>query len=63
MAMTEEEWDAIRRHHDALVEKEELELQEQEIRETHPNANVELLLKPIEQQLHELDRVIADLPA
>lgn len=61
--MSDEDWDAIRKHHDALIEMAELELREQQIRETHPNINVESMLKPIEQQLHELDRVIAELPA
>lgn len=61
--MTNEEWDAVRRHHDALIHMAELELQAEQIRETGPDANQQQMLKPIELQMHELDDVIANLPA
>ncbi|HEX5960721.1 MAG TPA: hypothetical protein VFY97_05690 [Rhodanobacteraceae bacterium] len=61
--MTNEEWDAVRKHHDALVQMAELELEADQIRETCPNAGQQQMLKPIERQLHELDDVIAGLPA
>jgi hypothetical protein len=61
--MTSEEWDAIRKHHDALVQMAELELRAEYIRETCPDANQQQLLKPVEVQMHELDEVIAELPA
>ncbi|TAN02966.1 MAG: hypothetical protein EPN36_14595 [Rhodanobacteraceae bacterium] len=59
--MTNEEWDAVRRHHDALIQMAELELQAEQIRETCPDASQ--MLKPIQVQMHELDDVIAKLPA
>ena len=59
--MTSEEWDAVRKHHDALIHMAELELQAEQIRETCPDAGQ--MLKPIEVQMHELDDVIAHLPA
>lgn len=61
--MTNEEWDAVRRHHDALIHMAELELQAEHIRETSQDANQQQMLKPIELQMHELDDVIANLPA
>jgi hypothetical protein len=61
--MTNEEWEAIRKHHDALVHMAELELQVEHIRDSYPDANQQQLLKPVEVQMHELDEVIADLPA
>lgn len=59
--MTNEEWDAVRRHHDALIHMAALEMQADQIRETCPGA--QQMLKPIELQMHELDEVIANLPA
>jgi hypothetical protein len=41
----------------------ELELKAEQIRETCQDANQQQLLKPIEVQMHELDSVIASLPA
>ncbi len=61
--MTNEEWDAVRKHHDALIHMAELELRAERIRETCPGASQQQLLKPIELQMHELDDVIANLPA
>lgn len=61
--MTNEEWDAVRKHHDALIHMAELELRAERIRETCPGASQQQLLKPIELQMHELDNVIANLPA
>jgi hypothetical protein len=61
--MTNEEWEAIRKHHDALVQMAELELKVEHIRDSYPDANQQQLLKPVEVQMHELDEVIADLPA
>jgi hypothetical protein len=61
--MTNEEWDAVRKHHDALIHMGELELAAEQIRETCHDANQQQLLKPIEVQMHELDSVIASLPA
>lgn len=59
--MTSEEWDAVRKHHDALIHMAELELQAEQIRETSPDPGQ--MLKPIQVQMHELDDVIAKLPA
>jgi hypothetical protein len=61
--MTNEDWETVRRHHDALIHMAELELQADQIRETCPGANQQQLLKPIEIQIRELDDVIANLPA
>lgn len=60
--MTTEEWDSVRKHHDALIHLAELELAADQIREHHA-ANEAQLLRPIEVQMHELDSVIASLPA
>lgn len=61
--MTNDEWEAVRRHHDALVHMAELELKAEKIRATCPRGNQAQLLKPIEVQMRELDDVIAHLPA
>ncbi|HEX7370684.1 MAG TPA: hypothetical protein VF284_10445 [Rhodanobacteraceae bacterium] len=61
--MSSEEWDAVRRHHDALIHMAELELAAEQIRETGADASTQQLLKPIETQMQELDAVIAALPA
>lgn len=60
--MTTQEWDAVSKHHDALIHLAELELAADQIREHHA-ANEQQLLAPIESQMHELDEVIAHLPA
>lgn len=60
--MTAAEWDAVYKHHDALVRMAELELKADRIRHDGPGANQDLL-DPIEVQMHELDEVIAGLPA
>jgi hypothetical protein len=41
----------------------ELELQAEQIRETSAEAGQSQLLQPIETQMHELDGMIAGLPA
>lgn len=61
--MTNEEWQAVYKHHDALIHMAELELQADEIRETCPDASQQQRLQPIESQMHQLDNVIASLPA
>lgn len=60
--MTAAEWDAVYKHHDALVRMAELELRADRIRADRPGANQESL-GPLEVQMHELDEVIAGLPA
>lgn len=59
--MTNEEWQAVYKHHDALIHMAELELQAEAIRETCPDASQRL--QPLELQMHQLDDVIAALPA
>jgi hypothetical protein len=61
--MTHADWDAVRKHHDALIHMAELELQAEHIRETCHDGSEVQLLRPIETQMHELDTVIASLPA
>ncbi|MGH8183430.1 MAG: hypothetical protein ACREPH_07215 [Rhodanobacteraceae bacterium] len=61
--MSSEEWDAVRKHHDALIHMAELELQAEQIRDTCPDMGQQQMLKPSEVQMHELDDVIANLPA
>lgn len=60
--MTNEEWQEVYRHHDALVQMGELELKSEEIREApRPAAAAVHVAKPVELQLHELDGVIASV--
>lgn len=61
--MTSEEWQAVYKHHDALIHMAELELRADEIRETSPDASQQQRLQPLESQMHQLDNVIASLPA
>lgn len=61
--MTAAEWDAVYKHHDALVRMAELELKADRIRTDCEGANQGEMLEPIEVQMHELDDVIAGLPA
>lgn len=61
--MTSEEWQAVYKHHDALIHMAELELKAEAIRETCPDASRQQLLQPLETQIHQLDDVIAALPA
>jgi hypothetical protein len=61
--MTNEEWEAVYKHHDALIHMAELELQAEQIRETSAGTGQSQLLQPIETQMHELDGMIAGLPA
>lgn len=60
--MTNEEWEAVRKHHDALVHMAELELKADEIRANCSDASAQQMLGPIELQMHELDNMIAALP-
>lgn len=60
--MTNEEWQEVYRHHDALVQMGKLEMQTEEIREApRPAAAAMHAAKPVELQLHELDGVIASV--
>lgn len=60
--MTSEEWEEVRRRHDALVHMAELELQSEEIRETPRAASAPRhAAKPVELQLSELDDVVASI--
>lgn len=59
--MTNEEWQEVYRHHDAIVRMGELELQAEEIRETPRAGSSVQAAKPVELQLHELDTVIASV--
>jgi hypothetical protein len=61
--MTNEEWEEIRKHHDALVQMAELELRVEHVRESSSSANQQQMLKPVESQMRELDDVIARLSA
>lgn len=61
--MTADDWDTIYRHHDALIQMAALELEAERIRKTCPDASQGRLLQPIEGRIHELDSVIASLPA
>lgn len=58
-----EELEAIRAHHDMLVEMGELELRADEIRESCPSEAQQQMLQPIEIQMHELDSEIEQLAA
>lgn len=61
--MTNEDWQEVYRHHDALVHMGELELRSEEIRETPRSTGASRhALKPVELQLHELDDVVASIP-
>jgi hypothetical protein len=50
--MTNEEWEAVYKHHDALIRMAELELRA-EIRETAPESNPARLLQPVETGAHQ----------
>jgi hypothetical protein len=63
VAMTNEEWQEVYRHHDELVHMAQLELQTGEIREMRPaGAPPQHAMKPVELQLHELDSAVANIP-
>lgn len=51
--MTNEEWEAVYKQHDALIRMAELELRA-EIRETAPGSNQTRLLQPVETATHQL---------
>lgn len=59
--MTNEEWEEVRRHHDALVQMGELELQAEEIHEFRPDGASQQAMKPVERQLQELDDIVASV--
>lgn len=61
--MTNEELEAVRQHHDMLIEKARLELRADKIRETCSADVQQQLLKPIEVQMRELDEVITHMAA
>lgn len=61
-AMTSDDLETVRRHHDMLVQRAALELQADHIRETCPVDAQARLLQPIENQMHQLDAVITHLP-
>lgn len=61
--LTDEELQAVRKHHDMLIEMGRLELRAEQIRETCPNDAQQQMLKPIEVQMQELDDVIMHLAA
>jgi len=55
VAMTNEEWQEVYRHHDELVQMAQLELRTEEIREAPPAGAQPRATKPVELQLRELD--------
>lgn len=57
--MTSAEWDEVYRQHDALVQRGELELQAEEIRET-PRAGA-VPGKPVELALQDLSGMVVDI--
>lgn len=59
--MTNEEWEEVRKHHDALVHMGKLELQAEEIREYRPDRASQQAVKPGERQLHELDDTVVSI--
>lgn len=59
VAMTNEEWQEVYRHHDELVDMAKLELQTEEIREARPAGAAPHATKPVELQLHELGGVVS----
>lgn len=61
--LNNEELEAIRAHHDMLVELAELELRADDIRQSCPSEAQQQMLQPIEIQMHELDAEIEQLAA
>ncbi|HEX7325197.1 MAG TPA: hypothetical protein VF292_07575 [Rhodanobacteraceae bacterium] len=61
--MSDDEWAAVRKHHDALIEMAELELQADRIRETCPADAQQRLLQPIEVHMHQLGTAISQMAA
>ena len=51
--MTNEEWEAVYKQHDALIRMAELEMRS-EIRETAPDSTRGPLAQPVATALHEL---------
>lgn len=60
---SDEELEAVRKHHDMLIEMGQLELRAEHIRQTCPRDAQQQMLKPIEVQMQELDAVITQLAA
>jgi hypothetical protein len=50
VAMTNEEWQEVYRHHDELVHMAQLELQTEEIREVRTTGTAFRAIKPVELQ-------------
>lgn len=59
--MTNEDWEEIRRRHDAFVHMGELELRTEEVRGSRTVGAAQHAMKPVELQLHELDDVVANI--
>lgn len=60
--MSNEELEAVRRHHDMLIQMGELELRADQIRENCPANMRQAMLQPIETKLHQLGDVVTHLP-
>lgn len=56
--MTNDEWEEVRRHHDALVQMGKLELQTEEIREHSPDGASR---QTAERELHELNDMMVGI--
>lgn len=61
--LNNDDLEAVRRHHDMLIQMGELELRADQIRETCPAPMREQMLQPIEIKMHQLGDVITQLPA
>ncbi len=59
--MSNEELEAVRRHHDMLIQMGELELRADQIRASGPANTRQQLLQPIESKLHQLGDAVAHL--
>lgn len=62
VAMTNEEWQEVYRHHDELVQMAKLELRTEEIREVRAIGAPLQATKPVELQLHDLGGVAVTIP-
>ena len=62
VAMTNEEWQEVYRHHDEMVQMAKLELRTEEIREVRPAGALPQAMRPAELQLHDLDSVTVSIP-
>ncbi|MGH8126194.1 MAG: hypothetical protein ACREPK_10160 [Rhodanobacteraceae bacterium] len=59
--MTNEDWEEVRRLHDAFVQTGELELRTEEIGGSRGAGTAQYAMKPVELQLRELDDVFANI--